>query len=82
VQVLEKKYGPVHPVVVRTQRSIALVHKKQGKYDAAKRLYEQLLAAIAAVFGNAHYLYGVVLGELADVMRKVRGEDRAIGSGG
>ena len=65
-----KALGPDHPFVARGLDGLADVASSQGRFDAARRLYEQVLAMRRQALGPTHPQVAWTLASLAAVSWK------------
>ncbi|WP_413199576.1 CHAT domain-containing protein, partial [Nostoc piscinale] len=67
--IFEKVLGKEHPDVASSLNNLALLYKKQGKYQQAEPLYQRSLAIFEKLLGKEHPLVATSLNNLALVYK-------------
>ncbi|MEM7156638.1 MAG: serine/threonine-protein kinase [Myxococcota bacterium] len=66
----EQVLGPQHPSVAIAVNNLALAHKRAGRFERARELFEQNIALQRELLGEGHPVLAASMNNLANVLRE------------
>jgi tetratricopeptide (TPR) repeat protein len=74
----EKLIGPEHPVLANTLNNLAVICRRDGRYEEAERLYERALSLLEAGVEPSHPTLARTRRNYAALLRAMGREDAAV----